>query len=128
MFLHITIVLPYSRKMFFCLNRALWCQATDQVCVIVSITWRSPATILLVFYKQILLNIWVLLQEWMSKVKCCIMAIVSSTLWRPLYSLFSYCFSLYRLEVIFQHCNNLSLCLSMHTSIVKHPNHNKWFD
>ena len=38
-----------------------------------------------------------------------IMAIVSSRLWRSLYySLFSYCFTLYRLEVMSRCCNNLS--------------------
>ena len=37
-----------------------------------------------------------------------IMTIMSSMLWRPLYTLFSYCFTLYRLGVMFRCCNNLS--------------------
>ena len=37
----------------------------------------------------------------------CITAIMSSTLWQPLYPFFSYCFTLYRLEVIPRCCNNL---------------------
>ena len=43
------MLLPYSKKTFFDLNRALWLKAlTDQACMIVSINWRTPATILLV--------------------------------------------------------------------------------
>ena len=37
-----------------------------------------------------------------------IMAILSSTLWKSLYPLFSYCSTLYRLEVMSQCCNNIS--------------------
>ena len=37
-----------------------------------------------------------------------IMAFMYSTLWWPLYSLFSYCFTLSRLEVMSRCCNNLS--------------------
>ena len=49
----------------------LWCQAlADQVCVIVSMDWRSPATILPVFYRQMLPKTWVLSQQGVSKVKC----------------------------------------------------------
>ena len=38
----------------------------------------------------------------------CIMVIMSFTLWQPLYPLFSFCFTLYKLEVIPRCCNNLS--------------------
>ena len=50
MFLHFTLVLPYNKKPFsYGLNRALLLEAlTDQVCMIVSIDWRSPAIVLLV--------------------------------------------------------------------------------
>ena len=44
--LHATVILSYSLKD---LNRVIWFEALPaQVCVIVSIDWRSPATVLLV--------------------------------------------------------------------------------
>ena len=68
-FLHVTLVLSYSKKTF--LNRALWRQAlADWVCVIVLIDWSTSVTILPVFYKHMLPKIWVLLQEGVSEVKC----------------------------------------------------------
>ena len=48
-FLHITLVLPYGKRMCLSISliRALWLEAlTDQACVIASINWRTPATIL----------------------------------------------------------------------------------
>ena len=42
----------------------------DHVCMIVSIEWRTPATILPVFYKQMLIKMQVLSQEGVLKVKC----------------------------------------------------------
>ena len=58
----------------------------------------------------------------------CIMAIMSSTLWRPLYPCF----------LIVPHCIGLKWCsniviifliyLSIHTSTVEHPKQNEWFD
>ena len=50
---------------------------------VVSIDWRLPATILPVFYKQMLPKTRVLSQKGVLKVKS-IMAIVSLMLWRPL--------------------------------------------
>ena len=98
---------------------------TYQLYIILSINWRTPATILLVFYKKMLPKIRVLSQEGVSKSNAIrITAIISSMLWQPLYPFFSYCSTLYRLEVMSRCCNNL---LSIYISTVKHPKHNKWF-
>ena len=113
-FLHVTLVLPHGKRTFLVWT-VLWCQApTDQVCVIVSIDWRTPATmhILLVFYKQTLPKYEFYCRKGHRKSNAiCVMAIASSTLWWPLYPLFSYCSTLYRLEVMFQSCKNLSYIL-----------------
>ena len=98
--------------------------------MIVSINWRIPATILC----QCFIN------------KCCrkyefyrrkgyqksnairITAIMPSTLWWPLYSLFSYCFTLYRLRWCLDAVIIFLLYLSIHISTVKYPKQNKWFN
>ena len=81
----------------------------DQVCVIVSIDWRTPAAILPVFYEQMLPKYEFSRRKGYRKSNAIsIMEIMSFTLWRPLYLFFSYCSTLYKLEVIPRCCNNLS--------------------
>ena len=115
-------------KKCFGLNRALQRQAlADQISVIVSIDQRTPATILPVFYKQMLPEFY-RRKGYQKSNAIHIMAIMCSRLWRPLYPLFSYYSTLYRLEVMSRCCNNISY-IFIHTyvriSTVKHPNQNK---
>ena len=110
MFLHVTLVLPYGKKTF--------------------LTWteHSDAKRRLIKY-ACLFHLIEGLQQLFCQCftnKCCqkyefyhrkgyrksnairITAIMSSTLWWPLYPFFSYCSTLYGLEMIPRCCNNLS--------------------
>ena len=126
MFLHVTLVLPYSKKTF--------------------LTWteRSGSKRWLIKYAWLFQSIGGLQQLFCQCFtnKCCqkyefyhrkgyrksnaihITAIMSSWLWQPLYPLFSYCSTLYGHEVMFRCCNDLSY-IFIHTyvciSTVKHP-------
>ena len=110
MFLHVTVVLPYSMKTFLA-----WMECPDAKHWLTKCAW---------FFQ----SIWGL-QQLSCRCftnKCCwkyefyhrkgcpksntirIVTIMSSILWRPLCPLFSYCSTLYRLEVMSQCSNNLS--------------------
>ena len=69
----------------------------------------SSNYILPVFYKQMLLKYEFYRGKGYQKSNAiCIMAVMSrSTLWWPLYPFFTYCSTLYRLEVMPRCCNNL---------------------
>ena len=108
MFLLVTLVLAYSKNVF-ALNRALLLEAlTDRTCVIVSIDWRTPTTILPVFYKQMLLEKFYR-REGVTKIKC--YAYHSNHVFyvmATIISLLFLLFHLYRVEVMSRCRNNLS--------------------
>ena len=110
-FLHVTLVLLYSKKTFL-----IWTECSDTKRWLIKYAWLFQ-------------SIGGLHQQFCQCFtnKCCqkyefhrrkgyrksnaisIMAIVSSMLiWQPLYPFFSYCSTLYRLDMIPRCCNNLS--------------------
>ena len=110
MFLHVTLVLSYGKKMFL-----TWTEHSDAKCWLTKYVWLF----------QLIGGLQQLFYQCFTN-KCCqkyefyrrkgyqksnairIMAIMSSTLWQPLYPFFS-CFStLYRLKVLPRCCNNFS--------------------
>ena len=115
----------------FDLNRALWRQAlASQVSVIVQSIGRLQQLFCQCFTNKCCQKYEFYRRKGYRKSNAiCIMAIMSSTLWRPLYLFFSSCSTLYRLEVIPRCCNNLSyIFINTYISTVKHPKQNKWFD
>ena len=95
------------------------------------IDWRSPATILLVFYKQMLLKYKSYIAGRDAKSQMLwirITPMVSSVLWRSLYPLLFIVSSWLGLKW----CPNVAIIfliyLSIHISIIKHLKQNKWLD
>ena len=111
-YIHVTLVLPYGEKTYCqawtC--RALWCQVlADQVCVIVqSIGGLQQLFCQCFTHKCCQKHEFYHRKGYWKSNAIRITTIMSSMLWRPLYTLFSYCFTLYRLGVMFRCCNNLS--------------------
>ena len=99
-------------------------------CVIVSIYWRTPATILPMFYKQMLPKIRVLWQEGALKVKYYTLSQQSCLLhyddhFIPCFLIIPLCMGLrwcFDAVIIFL------IYLSIHISTFKHLKQNKWLD
>ena len=109
----------------------LWHEAlTNQVCVILWINWRSPATFLLVLYKQTLLIRRSLLKEEALKIKCFVCQ--CTIVFQSLANSTSLVFLLYRLVSAWNNVLNVLITflvyLSKHTSAVKYPKWNQWSD
>ena len=108
-FLHVTLILPYSKKTFLawtkCYDAKRW--LTKYVWLFQSIgglqqlfcrCFASKCCQKYKFYRR---------KEYQKSNAMHITAVMSSTLWWPLYPLLSYYSTLYRLEVMSRCCNNL---------------------
>ena len=110
MFLHVTLVLPYSKKTFL-----TWTERYNAKCWLIKYAWLFQS---IGEFQQLVCQCFP--NKYCEKYEfyhrkgyqkpnaICITAIVSSTLWQPLYPLFSCCSTLHRLKVIPRCCNNLS--------------------
>ena len=123
-FLHVTVVLPYSKKTFLA-----WTECLDAKHWLTKYAWlfQSIGGLQQLFCKCFT-NKCCWKYEFYHRKGCPksnairIMTIMSSTIWQPLYSLFSYCSTLYRLEVMSQCSNNLSyifICTYFHCQVSK---------